>query len=154
MWEQLRRFKALESPAQGLFLRSLVLLPLVAVSLRWRGFRATKITLQKFLPKTIAEQNADTPRERAALTVRMVHAAGRYGSFHPSCLAKSLTLWWLLGRQGISSSLRIGVRREKEAFEAHAWVECEGAALNEPEERHHHYLAFDEALSSLPADEE
>ncbi len=154
MWEQLRRFRKLESPAQKLFLRAMVLLPLVTLSLRWRGFRATKTTLQKFLPKAIAEQNADAPRERAALTVRMVYAADRHGSFHPSCLAKSLTLWWLLGRQGIRACLRIGVRREREAFEAHAWVECEGVALNEPEERHHHYSAFDEALSSLPGDEE
>ncbi len=154
MCQVLRRFRELESPARKLFLRAMVLLPLVTLSLRWRGFQATKTTLQKFLPKTIADKNADTPRERAALTARMVQAADRYGSFHPSCLAKSLTLWWLLGRQRIRSGLRIGVRRKEQAFEAHAWVECEGVALNEPEERHHHYSAFDEALSSLPGDEE
>jgi len=53
----------------------------------------------------------------------MVNAADRHGLVHPSCLAKSLTLWWLLGRQGIPSQLRIGTRKEKEKFEAHAWVE-------------------------------
>ena len=84
------------------------------------------------------------------MTVHMVNAADRLGLVHPSCLAKSLTLWWLLGRQGIPSQLRIGIRKEAEKFEAHAWVERDGAALNEPDEHHHHYAAFDAAFSSPP----
>jgi len=62
----------------------------------------------------------------------------------PACLEQSLALWWLLGRQGIASSVRIGTRKSEEKFEAHAWVECDGAALNEPEEAHKHYAAFGE----------
>lgn len=83
----------------------------------------------------------------------MVNLADRHGLVHPSCLAKSLTLWWLLRRQNLSADLRIGIRKENEKFEAHAWVEHDGAALNEPEEHHRHFTAFDEALSSLPGDE-
>jgi hypothetical protein len=93
-------------------------------------------------------------QERAALTARLVNSADRHGLSHPSCLAKSLTLWWLLGRQGIESQLRIGIRKQQEKFEAHAWVERDGAALNEPEERHRHYAAFDGSLSSFPSDEQ
>jgi hypothetical protein len=40
--------------------------------------------------------------------------------------------------------VRIGTRKREEKFEAHAWVECEGVALNEPEEAHKHYAAFSE----------
>ncbi len=87
------------------------------------------------------------------MTARMVNAADRRGLVHPSCLAKSLTLWWLLGRQGISSCLRIGIRKKEERFEAHAWVERDGTALNEPDEHHHHYAAFDAAFSSLPPEQ-
>lgn len=83
----------------------------------------------------------------------MVNAADPHGLVHPSCLAKSLTLWWMLGRQGISSSLRIGIRKENGKLQAHAWVEREGVALNEPEDQHRHYAAFDAALASLPEDE-
>ena len=86
----------------------------------------------------------------ANLTVRMVRAAVRTGIGHPTCLDESLALWWLLGRQGIRSELKVGVRKEGEKFEAHAWVECDGMALNEPEARHQHYAAFDAALASLP----
>jgi Transglutaminase-like superfamily len=153
MWERLRRFSALEHPARGLFLRAVVLLPLVALSLRWRGFRETQAALQRFLSKANPEPDAAFASKIAALTAHMVNAADRHGLVHPSCLSKSLTLWWLLGRQGIPSRLRIGIRKEKEKFEAHAWVERNGTALNEPDEPHHHYAAFDASLSALPSEE-
>jgi len=153
MWERFRRFSALERTAQNLFLRAIVLLPLVALSLQWRGLRATQATLQRFLSNDKQQRDAALVSKSAAVTARMVNAADRHGLVHPSCLAKSLALWWLLGRQGISSHLRIGIRKEKEKFEAHAWVECDGIALNEPDEHHCHYAAFDTAFSSLPLDE-
>ncbi len=153
MWERLRRFSSLERRAQSLFLRSIVMLPLVSLSLRWRGFRTTRAALERFPPKANVEQKAATASGRAAQTAYMVNLADRHGLVHPSCLAKSLTLWWLLRRQGIPADLRIGIRKEKEKFEAHAWVERDGAALNEPEEHHRHFTAFDEAISSLPAAE-
>jgi Transglutaminase-like superfamily len=153
MWERLRRFSALERPARNLFLRATVLLPLVALSLRWRGLRATQATLQRFLSNDNQESDASLVRRVAPLTAHMINAADRHGLVHPSCLAKSLTLWWLLARQGISSHLRIGIRKKGEKFEAHAWVERDGIALNEPDEHHHHYAAFDAAFSWLPPEE-
>ena len=153
MWERFRRFSGLERPAQSLFLRATVLLPIVSLSLRWRGFRATQATLERFVSNPSAKKDCSNAGERTKLTAQMVHAAERHGLVHPTCLALSLTLWWLLERQGIESQLRVGIRKENGKFEAHAWVERDGAALNEPEEQHHHYSAFDAALSSLPTDE-
>jgi Transglutaminase-like superfamily len=149
MWERLRRFNALERGARGLFLRAAVLLPLISLSLRLRGFRKTQAFLQRFLstPNDVADFSASA---RADLTVRMVRAAIRHCVGHPTCLEESLALWWLLGRQGIATELRIGVRKHGEKFEAHAWVERAGTALNEPESLHEHYAAFDAALSSTP----
>jgi hypothetical protein len=149
MWEQIRRFSALERPAQGLFLRAAVLLPLITTSLEFRGFRKTKASLQRFLPLPCGSENPEA-RARAELTARMVRAAVHHGIGQPNCLEVSLALWWLLARQGIASDLRVGVRKDGEKFEAHAWVDCGGAALNEPEPRHQHFQAFDAALASLP----
>jgi hypothetical protein len=153
MCERLRRFSALERPAQTLFLRALILLPLVALSLRWRGFRTTQAALQISLSNDGEKRDSALVSQQAALAAHMVNAADRHGFVHPSCLAKSMTLWWLLGRQGIHSRLRIGIRKVNDEFEAHAWVERDGAALNEPDEHHHHYAAFDAALSRLPPEE-
>ncbi|HEX8765735.1 MAG TPA: lasso peptide biosynthesis B2 protein [Candidatus Acidoferrum sp.] len=149
MLENLRRFSALERPAQKLFLRALVTLPLVGLSLKLRGFAGTRSTLRKTVSPTAPQIVSDPLHQQIALTAHMVNAADRHGLVHPSCLVKSLTLWWLLGRQGITSQLRVGVRKESGNLEAHAWVEREGMALNEPEERHRHYAAFDAALASL-----
>lgn len=152
MWERLRRFSALERPAQSLFLRAILLLPLISLSLRWRGFRETRAVLERFPSKANPEQDFAEVSRSVALTAHIVNVADRHGLIHPSCLAKSLTLWRLLARQGIASELRIGIRKENEKMEAHAWVERDGVALNEPEEHHRHYAAFDAALSSLSSD--
>lgn len=151
MWERLRRFSALSGAARGVLVRALVMLPLVSRSLKRRGLKATQASLQRRVssrPKQI------TSMEKAALTARMVHAAVRHGLGHPTCLEESLVLWWLLARQGIAADVRIGARKHGEKFEAHAWVECAGVAINEPEARHEHYAAFDAAFSSLPPGEE
>jgi hypothetical protein len=149
MWERLRRFSALERPARGLFLRAAALLPLISLSLRLRGFRKTQAFLQKFL--SLPSHTVDISTSGSAdLTVRMVRAATRHTLGRATCLEESLALWWLLGRQAIASDLRVGVRKDGEKFEAHAWVERAGIALNEPEARHQHYAAFDAALASLP----
>jgi transglutaminase superfamily protein len=153
MLESLRRFSALERPAQTLFLRALAMLPLVWLSLKFRGFEATRSTLWKTLSHVTPQADSASLNKQIALTAHMVNAADRHGLVHPSCLVKSLALWWLLGWHGIPSQLRVGVRKEGGNLEAHAWVEREGIALNEPEERHHHYAAFDAALASLPEEE-
>ncbi|HUL15840.1 MAG TPA: lasso peptide biosynthesis B2 protein [Terriglobales bacterium] len=132
------------------FLRSAILLPVISVSLRLRGFVKTKNWLQKkfLLPGNHTE--ALENEERAASAARMVRAAGHLAGSGTSCLEESLALWWLLGEKGIAAELRIGVRKTQAKFEAHAWVEYGGKALNEPEARHRHFAAFSDALRNLP----
>jgi len=149
MRKWIQQFRALERPAQRLFLRSSVVLPLISISLRWRGFRKTKASLQHFLSVPFGSRNPDA-EARAILTAQIVRAASHQGIGDPSCLVVSLALWWLLARQGIASELRVGFRKDGGTFEAHAWVECGGATLNEPEMNHRHFAAFDAALASLP----
>jgi hypothetical protein len=163
MWEPLRRFSALDGQARGIFWRAVAALPLVALSLRLRGFRATHESLQKLFPRFRPDGNSTSAttdesvgeslrsahlseEERIEITARMVRA-GAYRSFAGAgCLERSLTLWWLLGRQGIASSVRIGTRKTGDKLDAHAWVEWRGRVLNEPEDLHRHYAAFDEAF--------
>jgi len=154
MLERLRRFRALERPAQILFLRSLMLLPLVSLSLKWRGFGATRASLERPFKKSMPLPNTTEKEDRAAQTTRMVHAAVRYSVGRPSCLEESLVLWYLLGRQGITSQLRIGIRKEDGKFGAHAWVERNKEALNQPDAQHRHYAAFDASFSTRPPESE
>ncbi len=151
MWERLRRFSSLDSEARGSFLCAAVLLPLISVSLKIRGFRATQESLLCFLahPQQVSQEHSARPLadlERTQLTARMVNAAVRHAWRGSTCLEKSLALWWQLGRQGIASELRIGARKINGKFEAHAWVERQGIAVNEPEQLHRHYATFDAAF--------
>ena len=158
MWEPLRRFSALDREARNLFLRAFVLVPLISVSLKLRGFRATQTALRNRLasrnriaPESTSRENLSSPTtagDRCRLTARMVNAAVRHFWHSSTCLEKSLALWWLLERQGIDSELRIGARKVNGKFEAHAWIDCHGVALDQAEDVHQHYAVFDEALSS------
>jgi Transglutaminase-like superfamily len=151
MWARLRRFSALPRPAKALFLRAVVLLPLLTVSLRVRGFGATQRLLQNLItpPKNCLPVRA--VESRAALTSHMVLAAARNSLIPSTCLERSLSLWWLLARQGIATQFRIGVRKDGEKFAAHAWVERDGVAIGEPEASHLHYSAFAEEMSGEPS---
>ena len=81
----------------------------------------------------------------------MVLAVARNSPIPSTCLERSLSLWWLLARQGIATQFRIGVRKDGEKFAAHAWVEREGVAIGEPDASHLHYAAFAEELSGEPS---
>jgi hypothetical protein len=148
MWKLLHRFNALDRRARGLFLSAAVLLPVIAVSLRLRGLRATQGTLGRFLstPNDSDRQSDVSIGNDASCTARMVHAAARYGLVRPTCLEKSLALWWFLGRRGIVSSLRIGTRKNGNRLEAHAWIELGGRPLNETGGPIPDYALFDAAL--------
>jgi len=148
MWKLLHRFNALDRRAQGLFLLAAALLPVIAVSLRLRGLRATQGTLACFLstPNDSDRQSDASIGEDASRTARMVHAAARYGLVRPTCLEKSLALWWFLGRRGIASSVHIGTRKNGNRLEAHAWIEFGGNALDETGGSLPDYAPFDAAL--------
>ncbi len=149
MWERLRRFKSLPAPARALFLRAAVLLPWVSLRLRLRGFQATNQSLQNSIREVRSSESGSTA-ELAALTARMVRAAAHHGLGSPSCLEESLVLVYLLRVQGIDSQLRIGVKKNIPKFEAHAWVECGGVALNEVAALHDHYAPFEAEFTTIP----
>lgn len=153
MLEPLQRYNALDPASRRTFRRAAMLLRLVRWSLRLRGYGATFASLQKRIPRQAAsaESRLDA-RERVQTTCRMVRAALRYSLAEFTCLEESLTLWFLFRKQGIPVCLRIGVRKENEKFEAHAWVEHAGEALNQPDEMHRHYAAFEQDLPEPPVD--
>ncbi len=75
----------------------------------------------------------------AMRTAALVSAAARRVKPGPSCLQRSLVLAGLLEAQEIHPVVRFGVRRREGAFEAHAWVECEGVPLADPDDVHREY---------------
>jgi hypothetical protein len=137
-----------------MFWRAALLLPLVRWSLRLRGYGKTFTSLQRRI--RFQAKGTDTrpeAREEVQVACRMVRGAVRYSLAQYTCFEESLTLWYLLRKHGIPACLRIGVRKENEKFEAHAWVEYGGEALNQDEAMHRHYAAFEQDFPEPPAEQ-
>jgi Transglutaminase-like superfamily len=69
-----------------------------------------------------------TPHQLGRLVMRIGHhrVLGR------SCLRRAIVLWTMVERSGHHADLRIGGTNASGHFEAHAWVEVEGAVIGEP----------------------
>jgi hypothetical protein len=91
---------------------------------RWREIVARRARLG---PQT----EPKAPGISAKRIVQLEAAAARNLFFETNCLEQSLVLWPLLRRRGFPAELKIGARKDAGRFEAHAWVELAGHALND-----------------------
>jgi hypothetical protein len=142
----IRRFFALPPAERYLLLQSAALLPLMALGLRLYGFQRWFARLNH---SAHLQSSALSPHSSVLIakrTAALVRLTTRYTPFHATCLHRSLTLWWLLRRQGIPGDLRIGVRRQDGRFEAHAWVEYQSTVLNDTPDVNQRFAAFDEVI--------
>ncbi len=95
----------------------------------------------RVLPFQRVLDRAAGPTEAAALSASDVRRARTYASvielaarhhlIRARCLHRSLVLAGWLRSDGLSSALRIGVRKESDGIAAHAWVEVGGAVVND-----------------------
>jgi hypothetical protein len=109
--------------APGL-IRSMLVIAAMDVLPRMIGLRRTL--------RLIGELNAggSAAEDLIEATVNSVCTAAAFYPRRALCLEQSLALTWLLRRRGVPAELRIGVQARP--FYAHAWVEVDGRALNEP----------------------
>lgn len=134
---RLARFRALSPVQRRVLGEALALLPLACAGLRLSGLRRTQAMLDR-----LVGGGAPRPGLDAHDVARLVSAAARHGAVRAKCLPASLALRSLLRRYGMQGDLRLGVRMRDGRFEAHAWVEHDGAALLEPSVRSR-YHAFE-----------
>lgn len=119
-----------------------VALLMIRVGLRLAGFRRVQ--------RAISGGRSTQPRGDLAQARRISQAVSSAAyRLRATCLERSMALWWLLHSRGIESSLCIGVRKENQMFQAHAWVEVDGLPLNERPEVAAGYTVLAENL--IPA---
>jgi Transglutaminase-like superfamily len=143
------RLCALSGFERGILFEAFAALPATWVGLRLAGFRRWKFLLTRFTAALPAENLSPVAIDTARIVASIGSAASRNLFFRPSCLEQSMVLWWLLRNRGIPAKLRIGARKSTNGLEAHAWVECGGTVLNEPEEKHLHFATFDGPIDSV-----
>jgi transglutaminase superfamily protein len=153
MMELWQKFWRLDGYERGVALEAAGGLLATWLGLRLAGFRRWKNVLLWLAPSEThtTQQPAASQREAAVAITRMAAAAARNLFLGTNCLEQSLVLWWLLRRRGISAELRIGARKERERFEAHAWVEVDSVVLNNSGVEHLHFIPFDGPITPLEA---
>lgn len=151
----LRRFLKLNNWERGIVLGAAAGLVATRVGLRVMGFRTWEKVLGR--PAPVGERpgggasagGMNAEMDRARRVARLQASAERHLFFRPSCLEHSLVLRWMLARHGVVASLRFGGRKEESRFEAHAWVEVGGAALDELSGAQGNFVPFDAANASM-----
>ena len=152
-WQKFLRLSGAERRA---FLSAFCAVTGISLGLRLAGFRRIHSMLLRTLrdaPSTALHEKEVSPSgaesAQAPLLARMVAAAARQAVVPGKCLEQSLALWWMLRRRGIPAQLRIGVRKARDQFEGHAWVELRGEVLNDSLELYQDYAAFQRDFGSL-----
>jgi hypothetical protein len=115
---------------------------LLKLMLRARGFASTISWIRQRMdcarPVVLADVGLVRRAERSVATA---------AAFYPSrarCLEQSLTLYYLLRRQGIAVKYCQGV--QPQPFEAHAWIEYRGEVINDIAEHAKHFAPLPDQL--------
>ncbi|HEU4641437.1 MAG TPA: lasso peptide biosynthesis B2 protein [Gemmatimonadaceae bacterium] len=104
-----------------------IALVVVKGALRVAGFARTLRAVEWLTRGRAGEARSDREFVLAA-----DHAVAVAAALYPGralCLEQSLVLYHLLRHGGVAATLRIGVHPYP--FSAHAWVECDGAPVND-----------------------
>lgn len=128
-----RKFFALPVSHSVLLVAASLLLPFAGLLLWLLGFKRcySLLTRTASSRRRHMDGQPEASMQKALSSGRMVQLAADHGPYRALCLTRSMVLWWLLERQGITSALRIGALKEAGELKAHAWVETMGVALNE-----------------------
>ena len=140
-----RGWRGLTGRERWLALEAWLALPLVAVALRAAGFKQVYRWLGGSSPPAPSPVAQERGVKSAARAANVVDRVARRHPCRPTCLTRSLALWWLLGRRRIVAELRVGVRKEGGSLQAHAWVEVGGHVLGEAGDLGDRFAALERA---------
>ena len=100
-----------------------------------------RVTVRNDSPGTAPGERGSHPAARDPEAERIVQAAQRAVRqaeaampFRMACLQRSIALQALCRRHGVATTLQIGVRKQANVLEAHAWVEHQGVIVGSPPE--------------------
>ena len=146
MMSKIKRFITASPIERRALIQSLFLLPAVKVSLAFSGFRRTLGRLSTLGVSQCKVPKASLPIEgivnHGQVVAKMVEVAANILPFEIKCLPISMVTWLLLQRRGVSSELRIGVKRFDDDFEAHAWIEVAGFPLHQRTDQSSQFTPF------------
>lgn len=142
----LTRFAALPPNERWLFVRAMWMLALMALAPRFLSWQTVQHWVEQRNRRLSSKKCG--ARTGSRTVTRIVFAATRYGFVRGNCLSRSLALCYLLRQEGHDARLRLGGRREAKSFEAHAWVELDGQAVDNRDDTCSSFVPFPVHLNS------
>jgi hypothetical protein len=120
------KFTRLPGVEQRLLIRAVLLLWTLRIGLRTLPFR----TVNAFVARRSQPRRTPLSPLPLARLIWILAAAGRLLPGSRTCLVRALAGSILVGGQGYSPNLRLGVARTGDGrLDAHAWLECDGQVL-------------------------
>jgi hypothetical protein len=145
-----RTLRALNSSEREIAWAAAIGLAAIWLGLRVFGFRRCKeFVLWRAGRSAKVGQGHRSSAISANRILQLEAAAARNLFFSTNCLEQSLVLWSILRRRGFAADLRFGARKEAGRFEAHAWVELNGRALNGETDSQRKFVPFDGAIAPM-----
>ncbi len=128
MTSKIRAALTLSTGEWGIFIKAWFLLIYFDILLRNQSYRRIKKYLDD-KAQGVSGANSGKAWEVIRRNQRCVILAARNHIYIMGCLRQALALKWLLGRQGVPTEVRFGVRKEADQLLAHAWLEYEGQSI-------------------------
>lgn len=125
---RLQKWLRLSTREKGLLIQAVLLLNGIRLSLKFCHFRVWQPLLRQDSPSA-APQSIQPSALSLSRIVWAVNVASRF-SPGVQCLARALTTRLLLHQYGYEAHIRLGAKlAESGQFQAHAWVESQGAVV-------------------------
>lgn len=144
MLSNIKTFFYLPFSHKLIFMKFSLLVPLVELGVKTVKFKRTFNLLKFFTTqnKTSVENEKSIVRRHA----NFLYLYHKQFPFLGKCLARSLSLWFLLARKGIETDLKFGMKKEDGEFLAHAWIEFNGEPLVTKSELNENYVPFSDSI--------
>jgi len=120
---RLRGWLALSWRERVQFVGLLIALPLVHGALALFGYARTRRWLERISTRAQCHHPTASELAQAQRITELAAIAGRHGLVTATCLRQSLVVHTLLRRRGLDPELKLGVRKQNDVLDAHAWVE-------------------------------
>jgi len=115
-----------------LVLQCALILPLTHIGLELLG-------LKRFFKLTegltsLSRKTPKYPKEEAHRDAQLFSAVARRFPLRLTCLERSTALCWLLRWRGVDAAVHLGVRKDLQSLDAHAWVQVGELVINDSDD--------------------
>jgi hypothetical protein len=136
MGSSLARWRALSSRQKRQLVLLTLALPATGALIRVLGFKRTANVCDRIAGRRPVRKPTADEINAAEDLATLAGIAGRRGPVSASCLRQALVVRAWLRRRGLDAQLKIGVKKNGDAMDAHAWVELAGIPLAQPHLTH------------------